>query len=602
MNQTSRQQDYSSPVLQIAGLLALAIVLCVPAAAQTADEYEQAYQSRAHHLNSYLDTASNPGIYGAAYRYAMKKDIRKADSLLLYSDQIQNPKGDMFWMFPVIGTYLNGKDQMAPEVKAAVRKAWKTYAPYRGDTENHWAMYYSSLFLAAEQWPRLPGSEWFNGKSSDENRNEAKDYLIHWMKITTTIGQGEFDSPDYFPEYAISMTLLSQFAQDAEMKKRGTMMLDYLYADFAADHLAGQYIGGFSRIYQPAVYKPLLSGASSFAYLYFGSGDPVVGGWAVLSSLSTYRLPKIIYHIANDRTVPFVNKERKRVRNVIRYGTEKNPPVYKVSYITKDYGIGSLQGGLLQPIQIHTWGVRYTYGKPFSTVFGLHPYWSGKELAMFFPEEQKTMIADVTSSKTTYNNEDKWTGGSPFERTFQNKNTLIVLYDIEPGTTSEHIDGFFPKNLEQRLIDPSGWIMCKAGETYIGWYPLQPGEWLQKKEAEDNWRLRSHKLQNGYVIEVRSKEEAGSFEKFCGQLRVHIPTAALVPGKVSAEYRTLNNEKMFFAFPDTRTLNGKTVDLSKQKLFDSPFTHAEVGSETLTITYKNETRVLDFSKLTVTEK
>ena len=221
---------------------------------------------------------------------------------------------------------------------------------------------------------------------------------------------------------------------------------------------------------------------------------------------------------------------------------------------------------------------------------------------MFFPEEQKTMIADVTSSKTTYNNEDKWTGGSPFERTFQNKNTLIVLYDIEPGTTSEHIDGFFPKNLEQRLIDPSGWIMCKAGDTYIGWYPLQPSQWSQKKEDEDNWRLRSHKLQNGYVIEVRSKEEAGSFEKFCGQLRAHIPTAALTPGKVSVDYRTLNNDKMFFAFPDTRTLNGKTVDLSKQKLFDSPFTHAEVGSETLTITYKNETRVLDFRKLTVTDK
>ena len=159
---------------------------------------QRSYQARARRLNGYLDTAANPGIYGAAYRYAMKKDLKKADSLLLYSDNIQNPKGDMFWMFPVIGTYLNGKDLMAPEVKAAVRNAWKTYAPYRGDTENHWAMYYASLYLAAEQWPNLPGSEWYNGKSSDENRNEAKEYLIHWIKVTTTIGQGEFDSPDYF--------------------------------------------------------------------------------------------------------------------------------------------------------------------------------------------------------------------------------------------------------------------------------------------------------------------------------------------------------------------------------------------------------------------
>jgi len=588
--------------LSFACMLLLASLTHTPAAAQTSDEYEKAYLARAQRLNSYLDTAANPGIYGAAYRYAMKKDLRKADSLFLNCDQIVNPKGDMFWMFPVIGTYLNGKDLMSAEVKAAVRNTWKTYAPYRGDTENHWAMYYASLYLAAEQWPNLPGSEWFNGKTSDENRIEAKEYIIHWTKVTTTIGQGEFDSPDYFPEYAISMSLLAQFSKDPEMRKRGEMMLDYIYLDAAVDHLAGMYIGGYSRIYQPAVYKPFLSGFTGFAWLYFGTGDPYTGGWAVLSSLSPYRLPKIIYDIANDRSKPFVNKERKRVRNVIRYGTEKNPPVNKISYITKDYGIGSLDGGLQQPIQIHTWSVRYTYGKPFSTIFGLHPYWSGKELAMFFPEEQKTMIADVTGSKTTYNSEDKWTGGSPFERTFQHKNSLIVLYDIEPGTTTEHIDGFFPKNLEQRIIDPSGWIMCKAGDTYVGWYPLQPGEWSQKKEDEDNYRFRSHKLQNGYVIEARSKDEAGSFEKFCEQLRAHIPAATLVPGKVSVAYRTLGNDKMVFAFPGTRTLNGKTVDLSKQKLFDSPFAQADVGSEALTITYKGQKRMLDFKKLSVTEK
>jgi hypothetical protein len=69
---------------------------------------------------------------------------------------LKEPRGDMFWMFPVIGAYMHGKDKMSPGAKSAVRNAWKTYAPYRGDTENHWAMYYASLFLAAEQWG-LPG-------------------------------------------------------------------------------------------------------------------------------------------------------------------------------------------------------------------------------------------------------------------------------------------------------------------------------------------------------------------------------------------------------------------------------------------------------------
>jgi hypothetical protein len=583
------------------------------AAAQLVDRetYLRDFETRARFVTSIYDTMQTPGYAQVAVRYAHGHDIAQADSMFIAL--LKTPRGDMFWMFPVIGAYLHGKGKMSSAAAAAVRNAWKTYAPYRGDTENHWCMYYSTLFLAAEQWPNLPGSEWYNGKSSDENLRDAKGYLLHWMKITTTIGQGEFDSPDYLPEYVIPMVLLSQYAQDPKMKRRGQMMVDYLFADFAVEHLDGEYIGGFSRIYQPAVYEPLLSGASAFAYLYFGTGKPTNFGWAVLPALSDYRLPDVIYRIAVDRSKSYVEKERKRVRNVIRYGKEMNPPVYKYSYITKDYGLGSLQGGILQPIQQHTWGVRYTYGRPYTTIFGLHPYWSGLELGMFFPEEVKTLIADVVASKGTYNNPDKWTSSSPYERTFQYRNTLIVLYDIAPGTTTEHIDGFFPRNLEERIVDPSGWILCKAGDTYVGWYPLQEYEWKEEPggpvgQAETErakqtgcWRLRSHKPQNGYVVEVRSKDEIGSFDQFCTQLRTHIPQSTMKPGDVSVRYRMLGGDTMAFTFPEKRTLDGKKVDLSKTKLFDGPYLHADVGSEKLTITYKNERRILDFKSVTITQ-
>ncbi len=559
-------------------------------------EYLKAYERRADVIRSYYDTSTAGDYYCAAARYARRKDVRTADSI--FAALLKHPSGDMFWMFPCIGTYLNGKDVMSPETRAAVRNAWKTYAPYRGDTENHWAMYYSSLFLAAEQWPGLPGSEWYNGKSSDENRADAKDYLMHWTRIATTIGQGEFDTPHYFTEYAVSMSLLADFAEDPAVKQLGKMMLDYLLADFADESLDGQYLGGYSRVYQPEVYMPITCPASAFAWLYFGTGVPVVSYWVLLPALGEYRMPQIIRDIATDRSHPYVERERKRVRNVIRFGSEKNPPVYKYTYVTKDYGIGSLQGGLLQPIQQHTWGVQYTYGSPYTTIFGLHPYWSSYELGMFFPEEIKPLIADVVGSKGTYNNPDKWTGGSPFERTFQHRNTLIVLYDIPPGTMTEHIDGFFPRNLQERICDPSGWIFCKAGDTYVGWYPLQVGEWTGEP---DGWRFRSSHLQNGEVVEVRSKSEIGSFEKFCAALLRNRPKAALAPGGVGVEYTTIGGDRMNFAFPDTRVLNGKKVDLNETPLFDGPFLHAAPGSRTLRITHGREKLNLDFTTLTITE-
>jgi hypothetical protein len=606
--------------MKLSALVVLLVTVTGSAYTQIADRatYLKEFRERVSALVSVRDTSTAASYYAVAARYARNRDIAWADSV--FEALLRKPESDMFWMFPVIGAYLHGKDNMSDRTRSVVRNAWKTYTPYRGDTENHWAMYYGSLFLAAEQWPGLPRTEWYNGKSSDENRIEAKEYLIDWMRIATTIGQGEFDSPDYFPEFAIPMMLIGQFAEDPEMRTRGQMMADYLFADFAVDHLEGQYLGGFSRIYQPSVYKPLLSPASGFANIYFGTGRPTTSDWVMLSALSSYELPEIIYKIAVDRSVTYTHKERKRVRNVIRLGAEKNPPVYKYTYVTKDYGLSSLQGGILQPIQQHTWSVRYTSGYPYTTIFGLHPYWSALELIMFFPEDEKMMIRDVVASKGTYNNPDKWTGSSPYERTFQHKNALIVLYDIEPGTTTEHIDGFFPMTLEKKEVDPSGWIVCKSGETYVGWFPLQEYEWIAEYEkpgqalnsggrpetspgekTAGNWRLRSHHLQNGYVIEVSSASESGSFAKFRSQLVKHTPKAKLKAGAVSAEYKTLGGNTMKFSFPDGRMLDGKKVDLTKSKLFEGPFLNAEVGSQKLTITYKKAKRVLDFKTLRVTE-
>jgi hypothetical protein len=583
---------------------------------QSREDYMDAFQERADWFISTFDTLTRPSYHTVAARYYSNNDVEFADSLFI--ELLKDPHGDMFWMFPVIGTYLAGKDKMSDRTEAAVRNAWKTYAPSRGDTENHWAMYFASLFLAAEQWPDLPGSEWYNGKTSAENRNQSKEYLFEWAKLTTSKGQGEFDSPDYLAEYMIAATLLAGYAQDPEVQKLGEMLAHYFMADFAAEHLDQQYGGGHSRIYERNLVRFPTSTSSAFAYIYFGAGEPVRSGWIVHPILSGYVLPDIIYRIAMDRDESYVHRERKRVRHNIRYGAEINPPVYKTTYMTDDYVIGSLQGGILQPIQQHTWGIRYTYGQPYSTIFGLHPYWSQLEIGTFFPEEVKTSMAGITASKTTYNNPDKWTGGSPYERTFQHENTLLVLYDIPVGTTSNHIDGFFPANLQERIVDDSGWIVCKAGSTYVGWYPLQPGEWSKEyeitrqafnsktgsREQKEGMKLRNHRfrswpLQNGYVIEVRSQDEIGSFETFRTELINHIPEAVLEPGNVSVSYTSLDRDEMTFAFPENRTLNGVPVDLSEIPLFAGPFLNAEVDSQLLTMTYQNQKMVLDFKELTI---
>jgi hypothetical protein len=596
----------------------LLVLIVVPFSAmsqeETREDYLKAFDKRVETFITRYDTSSRANYNSIAAKYYRNSDVKEADEMFI--KLLENPRGAMFWMYPVIGAYMVGKEVMSTEAKAALRNAWKTYAPSRGDTENHWAMYYACLLIAAEQWPDLPGSEWYNGRSSEENFIESKEYLFEWARITTTIGQGEFDSPDYLNMYFTASTHLAEWALDPEVKKLGAMLADYFLADFAVEHLDQQYCGGHSRIYERNLMRFQSSSSSTIAYLYFGVGEPLYSGAIFFPALTSYRLPEVIRKIATDRSVPYVHKEKKRVRHNIRFGEEKNPPVYKYTYMTKDYALGSLHGDLLQPIQQQTWSVRYLYGQPFSTIFGLHPFWSIYEIGTYFPEEIKPSMAGITASKTTYNNPDKWTGGSFHERTFQHRNTMIALYDIPVGSTTEHIDGFFPANLEERMIDESGWIVCKAGDTYVGWYPLQPGFWSEEYEARNqrfntgtsarvndgtmtlrNFRFRSHELQNGYVIEVRSKDEIGSFERFHSKLKLRKPAAVLEPGNVSVEYITIDNDKMDFKYPDARTLNGGMIDLEKYKLFEGPYLNAEVGSQMLTLTHGDLKMVLDFEKL-----
>ena len=63
------------------------------------------------------------------------------------------PTGDMFWMFPVTAIAYLDQGQLSDSARQALRRSLKTYMPYRGDTENHWLLYYTTLYLMSQLWP-----------------------------------------------------------------------------------------------------------------------------------------------------------------------------------------------------------------------------------------------------------------------------------------------------------------------------------------------------------------------------------------------------------------------------------------------------------------
>lgn len=563
-----------------------------------------AFVARQRWLLEIVSREPGASIYSLAAKFAIGRDIER--NTIAFDSAMGSFHG-----YTLMGTYLRFRSILPDSLHRKVREIFRLRGLYRGDTENHWVMHYTGLYLAAQTWPHEDGTQWFNGRSSDENLREAKGWLDHWMTVATTIGQGEFDSPTYMPAFLAPMLVLYDCATDPAMKIKAQMMCDLLLADFAVEHLHGNYGGGHSRDYPADIINPLAAQTTRVSWLYFGEPKRetweeadflprVRSSWeSVFAALSTYRMPDIILHIATDRSTPYVQRERKRVRNVMRFGDELNPPVYKYSYITEDYILGSLQGGVLEPFQQHTWDVTFVFEKPNNTIFTLHPYYSSRQLGMFFPEDLNVLVQDVDRYKLVYTSPDKWNSSSPYEQTFQNKNVIIVLYSIASGAHHPHIDGFFPKTLDARTVDSTGWIFCRGGNTAIAFYPLKPYEWI---DEEKNWRLRSHDLKNGAVVEVASTHTPADYNKFIDRMRSQRVGVKEFERTLTVTYISLSGDTLTFTYDGLRLLNNKTVDLTKTRLYDGPFMSAEVGAGIIELRYGDRARILDFQKERIIER
>lgn len=550
--------------------------------------------------------AATLGLPEIAAKLALRQDAERCSARLV--ELMKAPTGDMFWMFPVACISYLGRDQLTAEAKAAIRAAWHDYHPNRGDTENHWVMYYTSMYLMAQLWPNEPGERWFNGKSSAEISAEAREFLLHWMRLTTTIGQGEYDCTHYIGEYTIPMLYLAAWADDPAMRQRGQMMLDYLLADFAVDTLDGLYIGAHARTDDRQVVEKWNGLSSFYAWLFFGNCPPpaAYGGWGNFFAVAAkhYDLPEVIYRIAVDRAGSYTSFERKRTRHRWRNSDLRNPPVYKTAFVTPDYALASDQGGLLQPIQQHSWDLTWSVPDPrgvHNTIFSVQPYYGTFELMMYFTEMPDQMPPAVTfQGKPTYMSEDKLLGGSPYEQIFQQDDALITLSDIPADAPFKHVNGFLSKDLARIEEDASGWIFAQGGRAYLAYRPLAPYEW--RPIAAGGKRLFSPGAKNGTILQAAAEREFKSWDEFKQAVRKLPLEIALTPTPRVA-FTTLRGRKVECAYGAAPRVDGRTIDHAKEwKLFAGPYLNAEVGSGTLTITHGKLKRVLDFNDGTIRDE
>jgi hypothetical protein len=476
--------------------------------------------------------------------------------------------GDMFWMYGMAGLYHSTKDILPDTIKQSMREAWKHLTPYRGDTENHFLMYYSSLFLMSEVWPDLDGSEWFTGQSSKEIQKESKEYLLHWIDQVAKYGLNEFDSPRYQYYFFTPVVLLAHYTEDPIVKQKSTLLLELMIADYALKYIDGNYIGAHSRTFEAAALTATIGETGAYGEYFFEDQvknvQPDLGFIAIIG----YECPQIIKHIAKKKSYPFEIFESKRERPSMRYELS-NKPVAKYTYVDSTLSIGSLSGGIVQPIQQQSWKLVFHDQASPNTITGLHPYRSAQELARFFPEEPSFQAERIEGTKAGYSSENKWVGGSPYEKLYQHENLLIAEYDIPQHVFSQHSQVFIPKSAELQsgadTLLPNEWHSFKYGRA-TGWIRFAHSVYNLTKEA-NGIRLRSNSPKSGYAISLAAD--------------------------------TVNANKQLKVVRRTAELRKRAA---VRVLYRSPYINSKRGSGIITLSHGKQKRVLNFKTGKITER
>jgi hypothetical protein len=216
--------------------------------------------------------------------------------------------------------YLHHADgKLAPEQAEGIRRALLDYK-YELDepgqsmtemwTENHQILSHSSEYLAGRMFP---GAVFTNdGKTGREHAAKARARLLRWIDYHARTGMAEWDSVPYYNMDLSALLNLVEFAGEAEIRSRATMMVDLLVFDVAVDSFYGQFGTSHGRATASTVRSAAGDSLVTFQTLLFGRGrlQTIDMASTMLVTGRVYSLPPVLEAIGLDTPEETINFER----------------------------------------------------------------------------------------------------------------------------------------------------------------------------------------------------------------------------------------------------------------------------------------------------
>jgi len=488
-------------------------------------------------------------------------------------------------------------------------------------TENHEMMHYSNVFMALQALKDLPG---YRDRVLPEDGHTVREHFEAWNKYYREhfVARARYgDQIELFSDYwkytMPEIFNMRDLAQDPVLRQRADMLLDVLWADWAIGQLNGMRGGCATRIYQDskAPLEKREDRSDDIAWLrmsrilrdqegWWNAGyhpAPIRGEPRVLA-MTGYRFPAVVEDLAADASgrgdYVYVARrpgKRRAISQNENPGEKSDLPytgfdtadtrMLSYEFCTPDYVMGALiVDPTLELVESSDGKDGRAPGYPGLTAQNRY------QAIQFATDAGARVVPQCLGLKNgkTYNQ----------QQAIQHKNIQIVQRN-KNGKQTGPMRIYFAKGMKERLQERDGWYFLEEGNAFLAVKAFSSADASACPASWDNEQWLRPQDPDAPVVFVAGRKPKfrtlGDFMDYVGKLAVRAGGNRFTVSGADTDGAscTLTLLTDLSGIPE---VNGKPVNFTPPKLYDSPYLNSEYGSGIVIIQKGGQKRVLDFPR------
>ncbi len=509
--------------------------------------------------------------------------------------------------------------------KSTVDRANQKFIWFIQGSENHDLMDLSNAFLALEALQKVPHyaeRSLRDGHTVSEHVKAWTSYYCKYADERVAHGLLIECGSSIYGKYAIpELVNMADFAGNSILRRKMTMFLDVLWADWAVEQIDGIRGGGKSRVYQ-GEYSRLGHRDSylNMSNILLGRGKWPNGkhkhtnsAYVYCLAMSRYRLPTVVTKLATNRPdYPYVSISRRPAKMTDIEKLPNNQPhtsfyvmdpadtrAVRYTYCTSEYIMGSWW---VDPELGVSSAILEGHDQKNSTSYAaIHAQnrWQG---IIFRGDLNKRIYPQCFSTKVDKNNA-QYSVTYHQQIAVQHKNLMIVQTNLKRKRI-QSMKVYFAPSIRKSLIEHKGWLAAKVGNVFVATTTVDSnakfvsGEW----KRENFYQLDDR---TAPVIMVTSgDQQSRTIDEFKSYLdAIELSASDHV---ITVRFRDTDEQSAELKFDCTQktlpSINGKMINLNPEKVFDCPYLKSNFGSGIVTIGQGNDTYIWNMHNNSIHKK